>query len=193
MTLFFTVRLAFRRDYGHKIPLPERDRLRPGDQGLREGWRGRLQQERAILQSESGTLRQQRCDAQVIPRTQTAPYLITINSVFPSSTEGSNFRGALTDLRKKRTGCQRVNDNSAFLEIFINDTACRALIYFPVSHWCKSLRVETGYSNERSCCTLWLLRLSCTRCRIQPRFPADSDVHFAFRKDQRYTEYTFSI
>lgn len=60
------MRLGFRRDYGHKVPLSEWNRLRSGNQGLREGGRGRLQQERAILQLELGALWQQRGDTQVI-------------------------------------------------------------------------------------------------------------------------------
>lgn len=65
MILSFTMRLGFRRDYGHKIPLSEWNRLRSGNQGLRKGGRGRLQQKRAILQPKLGTLWQQRGDPQV--------------------------------------------------------------------------------------------------------------------------------
>lgn len=60
------MRLGFRRDYGHKVPLSEWNRLRSGNQGLREGGRGRLQQERAILQLELGTLWEQRGHSQVM-------------------------------------------------------------------------------------------------------------------------------
>lgn len=67
ITLSFTMRLGFRRDYGHKVPLSEWDRVRSGNQGLREGRRGRLQQERAILQPEFGTLWKQRGHSQVRP------------------------------------------------------------------------------------------------------------------------------
>lgn len=59
------MRLGFRRDYGHKVPLSEWNRLRSGNQGVREGGRSRLQQERTILQLEFGTVREQRGDAQV--------------------------------------------------------------------------------------------------------------------------------
>lgn len=65
MILSFTMRLGFRRDYGHKVPLSEWNRLRSGNQGLRESGRGRLQQERAILQLELGTLWKQRSHSQV--------------------------------------------------------------------------------------------------------------------------------
>lgn len=45
MNLSFIVRRGYRRDNGHKVPLPERYGLRSGNEGLRASGRGRLQQE----------------------------------------------------------------------------------------------------------------------------------------------------
>ncbi len=39
----------FRGGAWHEVPLPQRDRLRPGDEGVREAWRGQLCRIRAVL------------------------------------------------------------------------------------------------------------------------------------------------